>query len=190
MRAPRVILKPRRAQPFFGRHPWVFAGAIASVEGEPRDGAEVDLVSHAGNFVARGLFNGQSKIRVRLAPDDALRIQHERLGRTLRGRDRMALLDVRTVLMAQKLFAARNGGYYGPFECLTKPETCLADFPKEEAPFLDPTHDWLVTREVLRSSQAAPDRQFRPARRSRRTYPLCNTAANYSDCCRRSATSS
>ena len=30
------------------------------------DGAEVDLVSHAGNFVARGLFNGQSKISVRL----------------------------------------------------------------------------------------------------------------------------
>src|SRR4051794_39604852 len=66
MIAPRVILKPRRAQPFFGRHPWVFAGAIAGIEGEPSDGSEVDLVSRAGNFVARGLFNGQSKIRVRL----------------------------------------------------------------------------------------------------------------------------
>src|SRR5262249_54303916 len=59
-------LKPRRARPFFGRHPWVYAGAIAAVEGEPADGAEVDLVSHAGNFVGRGLYNGQSKIRVRL----------------------------------------------------------------------------------------------------------------------------
>jgi len=66
MSVPRVILKPRRAQPFFGRHPWVFAGAIAGIEGEPSDGSEVDLVSHVGNFVARGLFNGQSKIRVRL----------------------------------------------------------------------------------------------------------------------------
>ncbi len=66
MPPPRVILKPRRAQPFFGRHPWVFAGAVAAVEGEPADGAEVDLISHAGNFVARGLFNGRSKIRVRL----------------------------------------------------------------------------------------------------------------------------
>lgn len=63
---PRVILQPKRARPFFGRHPWVFAGAIAGVEGEPADGAEVDLVSHAGNFVARGLYNSQSKIRVRL----------------------------------------------------------------------------------------------------------------------------
>ena len=62
----KVILKPKRAQPFFGRHPWVFAGAIERVEGDAADGDEVDLVSHGGNFVARGLFNGQSKIRVRL----------------------------------------------------------------------------------------------------------------------------
>ncbi len=66
MSTPKVILKSRRAQPFFGRHPWVFAGAIEQVEGEPADGDEVDLVSTAGNFVARGLFNSQSKIQVRL----------------------------------------------------------------------------------------------------------------------------
>src|SRR5215468_10465134 len=63
---PRVILKARRAQPFFGRHPWVFAGAVERVEGDPADGDEVDLVSTAGNFVARGLYNSQSKINVRL----------------------------------------------------------------------------------------------------------------------------
>jgi 23S rRNA (cytosine1962-C5)-methyltransferase len=66
MNPPRVILRPRRARPFYGRHPWVYAGAIEAVEGEPADGAEVDLYSHAGNFVARGLYNGRSKIRVRL----------------------------------------------------------------------------------------------------------------------------
>ncbi|HSB60540.1 MAG TPA: hypothetical protein VLI67_02395, partial [Vicinamibacteria bacterium] len=60
---------------------------------------------------------------------------------TLRGRDRTALLDVRTVLVAQKMFAERNGALFGPFECLTRPETCLPGFPSEEAPFLDPTHD-------------------------------------------------
>lgn len=62
----KVILKPKRAQPFFGRHPWVFAGAIDRVEGTPADGDEVDLVSTVGNFVARGLFNSKSKINVRL----------------------------------------------------------------------------------------------------------------------------
>jgi 23S rRNA (cytosine1962-C5)-methyltransferase len=62
----RVVLLPRRARPFYGRHPWVYAGAIAAVEGEPADGAVVDLVSHTGNFVARGFYNSRSKIRVRL----------------------------------------------------------------------------------------------------------------------------
>src|SRR6516165_7646115 len=63
---PRVLLKPQRAQPFFGRHPWVFAGAIDAVSGDPADGAEVELRTTAGTFVARGLYNSQSKIRVRL----------------------------------------------------------------------------------------------------------------------------
>lgn len=66
MTVPRVVLQARRARPFFSRHPWVFPGAIAHIEGEPADGSEVDLISHAGNFVARGLYNGQSKLRVRL----------------------------------------------------------------------------------------------------------------------------
>jgi 23S rRNA (cytosine1962-C5)-methyltransferase len=66
MPLPRVILRPKRAAPFFGRHPWVYPGAIDRLEGDPADGAIVDLVSSAGNFVARGLFNSQSKIRVRL----------------------------------------------------------------------------------------------------------------------------
>jgi 23S rRNA (cytosine1962-C5)-methyltransferase len=75
MSVPRVVLRPGRARPFYGQHPWVYAGAIAAIEGDPADGAEVDLYSHAGNFVARGLYNGRSKIRVRLyawSPDTPL----------------------------------------------------------------------------------------------------------------------
>lgn len=66
MDLPQVFLQPRRARPFYGRHPWVFPGAIDRVEGDPADGAVVDLRSHAGNFVARGIYNSRSKIRVRL----------------------------------------------------------------------------------------------------------------------------
>ncbi|MBI2808619.1 MAG: class I SAM-dependent rRNA methyltransferase [Planctomycetes bacterium] len=69
---PRVLLKPKRARPFFGMHPWVYAGAIDAVEGDPRDGDLVDLVSHVGTFIARGLYNSQSKIRVRLYSWDAI----------------------------------------------------------------------------------------------------------------------
>jgi 23S rRNA (cytosine1962-C5)-methyltransferase len=69
---PQVVLKPRRAQPFFGRHPWVFSGAIARVAGAPSAGDEVTLVTDRGEFVARGLFNPLSNIQVRLYSwDDA-----------------------------------------------------------------------------------------------------------------------
>jgi 23S rRNA (cytosine1962-C5)-methyltransferase len=63
---PRVVLLPKRARPFYGRHPLVYAGAVAAVEGEPADGDVVDLVADTGAFIARGLYNGQSNIRVRL----------------------------------------------------------------------------------------------------------------------------
>ena len=62
----RVTLRPRQAQPFYGRHPWVYAGAIAGIDGAPADGDVVDLFSHEENFIARGLYNSQSNIRVRL----------------------------------------------------------------------------------------------------------------------------
>lgn len=62
----KVVLLPRRARPFYGHHPWVYAGAIASIEGEPADGESVDLYSNDGNFVGRGFYNSRSNIRVRL----------------------------------------------------------------------------------------------------------------------------
>ncbi len=65
---------------------------------------------------------------------------------TLRGRDRSALLDVRTVIMAGRQFAAANHSLFGPLSCLTHPEACLPAFPTDAAPFLDPTHDWLAAR--------------------------------------------
>src|SRR5260370_42352427 len=73
---PRVVIKPRRARPFFARHPWVFVTSIERVEGDPEPGDEVAVVSHEGQFIARGLFNHRSAIRVRLyrwddAPIDA-----------------------------------------------------------------------------------------------------------------------
>ena len=61
-----VRLKPRKAQPFFCRHPWVRSTAIAALAGRPADGDVVDLVSDAGEWIARGIINTKSRIRVRL----------------------------------------------------------------------------------------------------------------------------
>jgi len=71
MTIPKVLLKPKRAQPFYARHPWVYVGAIERIDGSPADGDEVELLSSTGNFIARGLFNSQSKIQVRLFSWDA-----------------------------------------------------------------------------------------------------------------------
>jgi 23S rRNA (cytosine1962-C5)-methyltransferase len=98
MSLPRVVLLPRRARPFYGRHPWVYAGAIAQIEGDPGDGAEIELYSHAGNFVARGFYNGRSKIRVRLyswTPERALDRDffRDRLASAIRLRTTLGLME-------------------------------------------------------------------------------------------------
>ncbi len=66
MNTPKVVLKPRKALPFFARHPWVLDSAIVQVDAGIADGSEVDLLSDKGAWIARGLYNANSRIRVRL----------------------------------------------------------------------------------------------------------------------------
>jgi 23S rRNA (cytosine1962-C5)-methyltransferase len=62
----KISLKPRRSRPFFARHPWLFADSIAKVEGDTQKPTEASVYSAEGHFIARGLFNPASKLRVRL----------------------------------------------------------------------------------------------------------------------------
>ena len=62
----QVVLKPRKAGPFWGRHPWVLDTAIAKVEGAPADGEAAELVTETGRWIARGIYNSRSRIRMRL----------------------------------------------------------------------------------------------------------------------------
>lgn len=66
-----VILKPRKARPFYARHPWVLDSAIDHIEDSPADGDVVDLLSDKEKFIARGILNSNSRIRVRLYTWDA-----------------------------------------------------------------------------------------------------------------------
>ena len=61
---PRVELAEGRARPLWAGHSNVYAGAVASVQGEPVNGGEVDVVDHRGRFVGRGVWNGDSAVRV------------------------------------------------------------------------------------------------------------------------------
>jgi 23S rRNA (cytosine1962-C5)-methyltransferase len=61
-----VVLKPRKATPFYARHPWVFDSAVDRIEGDCADGDVVDLVSEKRKFIARGIVNRRSRLLVRL----------------------------------------------------------------------------------------------------------------------------
>lgn len=61
-----AILKPRKSRPFYNRHPWVLDSAVDRIEGNPGDGDVVDLLSEKGKFIARGVYNSHSRIRIRL----------------------------------------------------------------------------------------------------------------------------
>jgi 23S rRNA (cytosine1962-C5)-methyltransferase len=64
---PKVVLAKRKAGMAIGGHPWVFSGTIGRVEGNPKDGDPVQVIGgDDGRFIARGLFNSKSDIRVRL----------------------------------------------------------------------------------------------------------------------------
>jgi 23S rRNA (cytosine1962-C5)-methyltransferase len=61
-----VVIKPGREKFFARRHPWIFSGAIAEVEGQPGIGETVDVINAHGGFLARGAFSPESQIRVRV----------------------------------------------------------------------------------------------------------------------------
>lgn len=51
-------------------HPWIYAGFIKTVDGDPAAGDLVDVVMPNGRFYARGFYNPASKIRVRILTFD------------------------------------------------------------------------------------------------------------------------
>ncbi|MCW5594149.1 MAG: class I SAM-dependent rRNA methyltransferase, partial [Burkholderiales bacterium] len=78
MEAARVILKPGRDKSLRHRHPWVFSGAIARVEGEPAAGDTVAVVAHDGTPLAWAAWSPASQIRARVwSFDPAARIDED-----------------------------------------------------------------------------------------------------------------
>ncbi len=64
-------LKPSRHFPFLARHPWVHAHALLDGGESLSPGQVVDLLDFDGNWVARGLVNPASRLRVRLYSFDS-----------------------------------------------------------------------------------------------------------------------
>lgn len=62
----KVYLKKGREIPIIRGHPWIFSGAIERVEGDPETPSVNDVLDCQGSWLARGLYNPKSQIRVRL----------------------------------------------------------------------------------------------------------------------------
>ena len=62
----KLILKPGREKSLKRRHPWIFSGAVARVEGDPASGDTVEVRSSAGEFLAVAAYSPHSQIRARV----------------------------------------------------------------------------------------------------------------------------
>jgi 23S rRNA (cytosine1962-C5)-methyltransferase len=62
----QIVIKPGREKSLLRRHPWIFSGAIAAIQGTPGLGESVMVVSSTGEFLARAAFNPNSKIAGRV----------------------------------------------------------------------------------------------------------------------------
>src|SRR5258708_22806524 len=69
--ASRLVLKPGREKSLRHRHPWVFSGAVESVEGDPASGDTVSVVARDGAFLAKAAYCPESQIRARVWSFDA-----------------------------------------------------------------------------------------------------------------------
>ncbi|MFD2161393.1 class I SAM-dependent rRNA methyltransferase [Paradesertivirga mongoliensis] len=47
-------------------HPWVFSGALESIKGKPVNGEVISVTDANGDFLAKGFYNSQSRVAVRL----------------------------------------------------------------------------------------------------------------------------
>lgn len=62
----RITLKIGREKALLRRHPWVYSGAVQSVEGEPGLGETVAIHDTQGQFLAWGAYSPASQIRARV----------------------------------------------------------------------------------------------------------------------------
>src|SRR5215470_18305082 len=67
---PTASLKPQREESLLGGHLWIFSGALQQPPHWIEPGGLVDVKSSTGQFVARGYYNPQTDIAIRILTDD------------------------------------------------------------------------------------------------------------------------
>ena len=62
----KIILHKGKDKAAWQLHPWVFSGAINSNVGKPINGEVVSVYNNSDEFIAYGIYNGNSRVAVRL----------------------------------------------------------------------------------------------------------------------------
>jgi 23S rRNA (cytosine1962-C5)-methyltransferase len=71
----KIVLKPGKEKSLLRRHPWIFSGAVARVQGAPAAGDTVAVTAADGRFLALAAWNPDANIRARVwSWDEAVRI--------------------------------------------------------------------------------------------------------------------
>lgn len=110
-----LVIKKGREKPIRNRHPWIFSGAVARVEGRPEPGDIVEVVDGNGRFLARAYYNPHSQINGRILtwnPDEQIddSFWQRKIERALAGR---AALGLEPQTNAYRLINAESDGLPG-----------------------------------------------------------------------------
>ncbi|NGF58185.1 class I SAM-dependent rRNA methyltransferase [Parapedobacter sp. SGR-10] len=62
----KIILHKGKDKAAWQLHPWVFSGAILQIYGQPVNGEIVSVFNFAQEFIAYGVYNGRSRVAVRV----------------------------------------------------------------------------------------------------------------------------
>jgi 23S rRNA (cytosine1962-C5)-methyltransferase len=73
----RIFLKKGREIPVLRGHPWVFSGAVEKAEGDPEAIGVADIFDYQRHWLARGLYNSKSQIRIRVLTRREEAIDHD-----------------------------------------------------------------------------------------------------------------
>ena len=80
----KAFLTPGRVKPVWAGHPWVYAQAVARVEGEPEPGDVIEAVDPQGRFLGRGFWSPDSAIPLRIVTrTEDEQLDEEALGRRI-----------------------------------------------------------------------------------------------------------
>jgi 23S rRNA (cytosine1962-C5)-methyltransferase len=80
----QLILKPGKERSLMRRHPWIFAGSVARLEGRARPGDTVEVLSDRGESLGRAAYSPESQIRARMWNFDASQsVDHAFFKRTI-----------------------------------------------------------------------------------------------------------